>query len=225
MLNRQTTLGNKKRDGLGRPFLFPPRTMWRFLMAFVAYSHTMQVMLMPGPRTKTALWLALCAVVFSAPGLAQRAIYRCGNEYTNTVSDPVARGCKKIEGTTPTVVPPVRPPANSTTSSASRAAASSASPALAGQRVEAVEQRARDTDARQILNAELKKAETRQIELQREYNNGEPERRSDETRNYQKYLDRVAEIKANLARNDSDMASIRRELARQPGVPAANAGK
>jgi hypothetical protein len=108
---------------------------------------------------------------------------------------------------------------------ASRAAATSASPALAGQRVDAVEQRARDTDARQILSAELKKAEARQIELQREYNNGEPERRSDETRNYQKYLDRVAEIKANLARNDSDMASIRRELARQPGAPAATPGK
>ena len=95
----------------------------------------------------------------------------------------------------------------------------------AGQRVDAGEQRARDSDARQILNAELKKAEARQIELQREYNKGEPERRGDETRNYQKYLDRVAEIKASLARNESDMASIRRELARQTGGPAASAGK
>lgn len=191
----------------------------------------MQALLMPGPRMNIALWLALCAAVFSGPGQAQQAIYRCGNEYTNTVSDPAARGCKKIEGTTITVVPPVRLPATSSTSAvtpvaASRAAATSVAPtALAGQRVDAGEQRARDADARQILSAELKKAEARQVELQREYNNGEPERRSDETRNYQKYLDRVAEIKANLARNDSDMASIRRELARQPGAPAAIAGK
>ena len=191
----------------------------------------MQALLMPGPRMNIALWLALCAAVFSGPGQAQQAIYRCGNEYTNTVSDPAARGCKKIEGTTITVVPPVRLPATSTTSAvtpvaASRAAATSAAPtALAGQRVDAGEQRARDADARQILSAELKKAEARHIELQREYNNGEPERRSDETRNYQKYLDRVAEIKANLARNESDMASIRRELARQPGAPAAISGK
>jgi hypothetical protein len=36
-------------------------------------------------------------------------------------------------------------------------------------------------------------------------------------------MDRVAEIKASLARNESDIASIRRELARQPG--AALVGK
>jgi len=210
--------------------LLPPQGSPLFLLAFVAYSLTMQALLMPGLRMKIAPWLAVCAAVFAGPGQAQQPIYRCGDEYTNTVTDPVARGCKKIEGTTPTVVPAVRLPATSTTSAAvpaaaARAAATMTLPALPGQRVDAGEQRARDADARQILSAELKKAEARQIELQREYNNGEPERRSDETRNYQKYLDRVAEIKANLARNDSDMASIRRELARQPGAPAASAGK
>lgn len=186
----------------------------------------MQARLTPGPRMNIALWLAMCAAVFSGPGQAQQAIYRCGNEYTNTVSDPAARGCKLIEGTNVTVVPAVRLPAPVSASRAAATTASTATPSLAGQRVDAGEQRARDADARQILNAELKKAEARQSELQREYNNGEPERRGDETRNYQKYLDRVAEIKANLARNESDMASIRRELARQPGgAPAATAGK
>ena len=181
----------------------------------------MQALSMPRSRMNIAIWLAVCATVFSGAGQAQNAIYRCGNEYTNTVSDPVARGCKKIEGTTITVVPPVRLP----TPLAAPAAMPVAASRPAGQRVDAGEQRARDSDARQILNAELKKAEARQIELQREYNNGEPERRGDETRNYQKYLDRVAEIKASLARNESDMASIRRELARQTGGPAASAGK
>ena len=185
----------------------------------------MQALMMPGPRMNIALWLAMCAAVFSGPGQAQQAIYRCGNEYTNTVSDPAARGCKLIEGTNVTVVPAVRLPAPVSASRAAATTASTATPSFAGQRVDASEQRARDADARQILSAELKKAEARQSELQREYNNGEPERRGDETRNYQKYLDRVAEIKANLARNESDMASIRRELARQPGAPAATAGK
>lgn len=180
----------------------------------------MHVLLMLCFRMNIATWLAFCVAILSGPGHAQQPIYRCGNEYTNTVSDPAARGCKKIEGTTPTVVPAVRLPA-----AASRSAASSVSPVPAVQRIDSGEQRARDADARQILSAELKKAEARQIELQREYNSGEPERRSDETRNYQKYLDRVAEIKANLARNDSDIASIRRELARQPGAPAATVGK
>ena len=50
-------------------------------------------------------------------------------------------------------------------------------------------------------------------ELQKEYNNGEPERRGDE-RNYQKYLDRVADLKANIGRKEADIAAIKRELAK-----------
>jgi hypothetical protein len=52
--------------------------------------------------------------------------------------------------------------------------------------------------------------------LTREYNSGEPEKRGDEARNHQKYIERVAELKASLARNDSDIAGIRRELGRVP---------
>ncbi|MDP3136299.1 MAG: hypothetical protein Q8N17_08180, partial [Burkholderiaceae bacterium] len=78
------------------------------------------------------------------------------------------------------------------------------------------EQRARDADARAILEAELRKAEARQAELQREYNNGVPEKLGPETRNHQKYLDRVAELKAALTRNESDIAGIKRELSRFP---------
>ena len=48
----------------------------------------------------------------------------------------------------------------------------------------------------------------------RDYNNGEPDRRSDEARNYQKYLDRVAELKASLVRNEADIAGLRREISR-----------
>ena len=50
----------------------------------------------------------------------------------------------------------------------------------------------------------------------KEYNNGEPDKRGDEGRNYQKYLDRVAELKSGIARNDSDIAGIKRELERAP---------
>ena len=68
---------------------------------------------------------------------------------------------------------------------------------------------------RRILEAELKKEEEQLAALQKEYNNGEPERLGDE-RNYQKYLDRVAALKAALARKESDVAALRRELAKQP---------
>ena len=61
----------------------------------------------------------------------------------------------------------------------------------------------------------------KQAELLKEYNNGEPERLGTETRNNQKYLDRVAELKAAIGRNDADIAGIKRELSRLPAQPAS----
>ncbi len=158
--------------------------------------------------------IPLVAAVTSVGSLAQERIYRCGNEYTNTVpNDAQARGCKLVDGGNVTVVQGTRP----------AAAASAARPAPAtapssGPRVDAGEQKSRDSDARQILEAELKKAEARHAELLKEYNNGEPEKQGGEARNYQKYLDRVAELKASLTRIESDMAGIRRELGRLPSA-------
>ncbi len=156
----------------------------------------------------------------AAPSLAQEPIYRCGNEYTNTKPDAKARGCKLVEGGNVTVVQGTRAP-----KAAASKSAPSANAASNGPRVDSGEQKARDSDARMILQSELKKAQTRQDELQKEYNNGEPEKRSEETRNHQKYLDRVAELKASLARNDSDMAGIRRELERLPGASSASTAR
>ena len=149
-------------------------------------------------------------------GWAQEPIYRCGNEYTNTRPDASARGCKRIEGGNVTVVQAVRTP-----KPAGKANPAVNAPSNGENRVASNEQKARDSDARLILQHELKKAQTRQEDLLKEYNNGSPERLGEETRNYQKYLDRVAELKASLARNESDIAGIRRELGRLPG--AANA--
>jgi type IV secretory pathway VirB4 component len=84
----------------------------------------------------------------------------------------------------------------------------------AGSRIDGAEQRSRDSDSKAIFESELRKAESKQTELLKEYNNGEPEKRGGEAQNHQKYLDRVAEMKASIARNDSDIASIKRELGR-----------
>jgi hypothetical protein len=83
-------------------------------------------------------------------------------------------------------------------------------------RVDASQQTLRDSDSRMILESEVKKAESRQADLLREYNSGQPEKRGGEAQDNKKYLDRVAELKASLARNESDMAGIRRELGRVP---------
>ena len=126
--------------------------------------------------------------------------------YTDALSAKEAKdkNCRTIEGAPITVMQSQKPrPVAATAPSASRADA----------KVDPSEQKARDTDARRILEAELKREEERLAELQKEYNNGEPERRGDE-RNYQKYLDRVAELKASIGRKEADIAAIKRELAK-----------
>jgi hypothetical protein len=159
---------------------------------------------------KPALTLTL-VVLFAAasPAHAQSRIWRCGNTYTNDANQAQVQHCKLVEGGNVTVVEGTRVNANSNTI---RVAA--AVPAAGATRLDAAEQKARDSDARQILEAELKKAQARQAELQKDYNNGEPEKQGAESRNYQKYLDRVAELKASIARNESDISGIQRELGR-----------
>jgi hypothetical protein len=162
---------------------------------------------MGGLKMKFVFFLALMAFRLDAAHAADEHIYRCGNEYTNTVTEAQAKSCKLISGGNVTVIPAVKPAAPKAP--------------LAGQRVETAEQRAKESDARMILEAELKKAESKQAELLKEYNNGAPERLGPETRNNQKYLDRVAELKAAIGRNDADIAGIKREIARVPGAPGA----
>jgi len=175
---------------------------------------------------KYALLIPIAAIFVMAQSHAQSRIYRCGNTYTNNAAEAQAQGCKLVEGGNVTVVEGTRVSGSSTVRVA--AAAQSAPAAAAGQatgpRIDPAEQRARDSDARLILESELKKTEARQAELLRVYNNGEPEKQGAEARNHQKYLDRVAELKASIARNESDIAGIRRELGRvAPSSPMSSA--
>jgi hypothetical protein len=158
---------------------------------------------------KHALLITLVLAAVSLSSHAQSRIYRCGNTYTNNAAEAQAKGCKLMEGGNITIVEGTRVQ----TAPVRFSTAPQSAPAP-GQRVDPQEQRARDAGARAILETELKKAEARQAELAREFNNGEPEKLGPEHRNHQKYLDRVAELKANIARNETDIAGIKRELAR-----------
>jgi chromosome segregation ATPase len=80
-------------------------------------------------------------------------------------------------------------------------------------RVDNDTQKSRDTDRRRILEDELKVQEAKLADLQKSFNNGEPERQGDE-RNYQRYLDRVQQMKDDIARTQSDIDSIRSELSK-----------
>jgi hypothetical protein len=151
----------------------------------------------------------LFSISWATHAVAQDRIYRCGNEYTNTVSEAQAKNCKLLSGGNVTIVQSIKvPPAKPATNSGNAS--------TKGDRAESPDQRAKEADARLILEAELKKAENRQAELLKEYNNGEPEKQGPEFRNHQKYLDRVAEMKAAISRNEGDIAGIRRELGRLP---------
>ena len=152
----------------------------------------------------------------SLAGAAQaqdKPVYRCPGPpvlYTDAISAQEARdkGCRTIEGTPITVISaparrPAPPPA-----AVVRSPGSSVSP---GERVDPAEQRARDSDARRILSEELRREEDRLVEMRREYNNGEPERRGDE-RNYQRYIDRVSDLRSAIQRKEGDVAALRREM-------------
>ncbi len=155
------------------------------------------------PLLATVLALAL-----PVGAMAQNAVYKCPGPpvlYTDQLSSQEARekGCVVIEGAPVTVIqaPPKAKPAPAP-----------APAARSGEgRVDPADQRARDSDARRILADELKREEERLAQLQREYNNGEPERRGDE-RNYAKYQERVAEMKTAIQRKEADIAALKREI-------------
>jgi hypothetical protein len=161
-----------------------------------------------------ALALALAAHAQQKPVTNTSSIWRCGNTYTNDAAEAKAKACKLVEGGNVTVVEGTR--VSGTGGVKVAAAPQSARPAASD------EQKARDADARAILEAELKKAEARREELAKEYNNGEPEKLGPEHRNHAKYIERVAQLKESISRTENDIAGIRRELARVGGgtVPA-----
>jgi hypothetical protein len=161
----------------------------------------------PARRGGSSSLLLAASLALAAAGAqaAQDVYYQCpGNVFTNTITakEADARGCKSKEAQQPTTIPApkARPGA-------------AVNPGSAASRVDSQEQKARDTDARKILQDELIKAQAQLDALQKEYNNGQPERRGDE-KNAQKYIDRTNDLKAQIARTESDISAITRELAK-----------
>jgi hypothetical protein len=151
----------------------------------------------------------------------QGVVYRCpGPTYTNQITPQAAqlRGCKPMEGGSVTIVQGTKPRAAAAPSGAPSTAALPSAGGGATQRsneqvIDPKEQRARDADARRILESELQREEGKLAEMRKAFANGEPERQGDE-RNYQRYQERVEEMKQALARKEADVAAIRREIER-----------
>lgn len=159
-------------------------------------------------------WFPCLAAVLAGHAAAQDAakpVYRCPGPpvlYTDALTAQEARdkGCRVIEGAPVTIVQMPKRPAPAPASAARPGAESRVDPAA---------QRARDSDSRRILETELRREEESLAALKKEFNNGEPERRGEE-RNYAKYQERVAEMRAAIGRKEADIAALKRELAKLP---------
>jgi hypothetical protein len=155
--------------------------------------------------------LALSGLALATQAQGEKQVYRCPGTpvlYTDAITPQEAKekGCRTLEGSAITILSSPRPRSATPVASSARPSESKVDPG---------EQRARDSDARRILETELRQDEAALAAMVKDYNNGEPERQGDE-RNYQKYLDRVAQMKAAIARKESDVAALKRELAKLP---------
>lgn len=171
------------------------------------------------------LFWSVCA---SGAALAQQAIYRCGQEYTNAPSD--ASRCERVITPAITVIPGTRvqtpQPGAGLQSGTGQgpgqgagqgAAVSSPAPtgpisAVPGQREEM---------ARGILSTELEQARQRHARLLQAHQRAEAERRSEEAQGSEPDRERQARLQAALERSQRDIDSLQRELARRPLSSAA----
>ncbi len=152
--------------------------------------------------------LALALLGWSRPAPAQSGdIYLCTGangvpEYRNGSG---GKNCKRLSLPEVTTVPGTR-----VSGGGARGGAPAAAPA-AFPRVDSATQKSRDGERRAVLEQELQSEEAKLAALRAEYNDGQPERQGNE-RNYQKYLDRTATLRDDIARGEANAASLRREL-------------
>jgi hypothetical protein len=152
-----------------------------------------------------------------------KSVYRCPGPptlYTDNLTADDARRlrCVALNHIPPTVAQPRKlletPPSKNTQNETPTGLPPIAS-STSNTAIQTSQQKARDKDAKRILQEELEREESRLSELQREFNQGPPERQAHE-RNYQRYLERVEVMRENIARKTADVEAIRRELAKLP---------
>jgi hypothetical protein len=154
----------------------------------------------------------ICSVLLMAYAASARAeIYECvdgsGNKrFTNVKAE--AAGCKSMNLPTGSTVPAPKPGA--VKPGDTRSATPGTFP-----KVDPSTQQQRDAGRRKILEQELANEEQLLEQAKKDLAEQESTRLGNE-RNYQKYVDRTADLKASIARKESDVAAIKRELSKVP---------
>ncbi len=78
-------------------------------------------------------------------------------------------------------------------------------------RVDNAQQKARDSDRREILTEELASEQRRLADMRAEFKDGQPDRLGNE-RNYAKYQERVATLRDNIGRAERNVEALQREI-------------
>jgi hypothetical protein len=149
-------------------------------------------------------------------GAQAQGVYKCVDEGGRVeFTDTARRGCKALD--LPGYAPPPPPrasapiPAVRPVSPGPAAAATPTMSPASFPRVDTAQQRARDDDRREILNDELRIEQKKLADLNRDFNNGEPERQGNE-RNYAKYQERVASMRDEIGRTQRNIEALQREI-------------
>ena len=158
------------------------------------------------------LRIALAAVMLLGgrdSALANSDIFVCQDAdgrktYQNTGT---GKGCTRLDLQPVLTTPAPRQPSGRTAAAEARPISPANFP-----RVDSQTQRARDGDRRRILEDELGAEEAKLQALRSEYNSGAPERLASE-RNDARYQERVTRLQADLQRTETNIVSLKRELA------------
>jgi hypothetical protein len=79
-------------------------------------------------------------------------------------------------------------------------------------KVDSAQQKARDSDRRQILDDELNSEEKKLAELRHDFNNGQPERNGLDAAS-PKYLEKVTQMREAISRSEKNIEALKREIA------------
>ena len=181
-------------------------------MPSLFFAMKLRVVLLPVVKTAVlvgALQVWCAQAQMATPG----QVWRCGQLFTN---QPLpGQVCEPLAAVSPTVVEGTRVNRASPTSPSPampKPSEASSGTTLTGSAVS----EASGQQARMLLQAELREQEARWQQLQRQWNQGQPQATPQQPVGSAAYQERVASLREQLQRTEADLAALRRELARLP---------
>lgn len=162
----------------------------------------------------TALFIAVS--ILAAPTTFAQQIWRCGNYFTNNASEASRLGnCTSVNEGSVSIIP--SPDFSQTPEDGSLPIVSE--PSTEGENANANGNETQTAPDKTEPSKEEKRRDSQNLrkkkrelsELEKEYNNGEPNKIGPEFRNYQKYLDRVERLKKEIDLKSSEIKALEKD--------------